>query len=186
MFVLLSSKKNKIMEDIDPKTVRFFEGLVKHAPVRETLLQQLNLLDSLTLIRLSNASSILAKYIKDDRIWQPRVSKLLILNSAYFFDSPEGYVTASLFAIVPSSYDAFLVKTAETPHIWFDKKAKTSEEYDLTKYVINVQDWNVRLTKNKGGTSIDFLNKLIVSRLYERVVLKRCVKHWREQWGQSL
>ena len=105
------------MEEINPKTTRFFEGLLKHGPIREVLIKQLMLLDSLTLIRLMNDSPSISNYIKDNAdIWIPRIKRQM--NHTFRWpikyyeesdDFPGMYMTSMIFFYFPTLFDVFFI-----------------------------------------------------------------------------
>jgi MYND finger len=169
-------EKNFDMEEINPKTVRFFEGLLKHKPIREVLIEQLNILDSLTLIRLSKASPSLNDLIKDNAdIWVSRIqqqTKKIRLPYAikYYEESdkfPGMYKTSLIFRIFPSLLDVFLFFVTYLPHIWLPKKVEAEDQpIRTTQDVITCQDWNVKFKDQKNGFNLEIFKSFYIYEVF--------------------
>lgn len=110
----------------------FFEGLLKHKPIKSVLIKQLSLLDSLTLIRFAHTSPKLADIVKSNEIWLPRLQDIYKVKwYEPSKDQPGMYMTTLYLAYFPSLYDAFIFLTTRKPHAWHDRGL-----------VAAVQDWN--------------------------------------------
>lgn len=162
-------------EESEPNisTVHFFEGLLRHAPVRELLIKQFTLLDSLTLIRLAKASPFLNDYIRNNaELWVPKIKQYSALikgfrdhidNTIVYYEKStaftELYQTSLLFYLFPSFIDLYLFLVAVKPHVWvggisiYDKATP--------RHIITCQDWTA-VSKHKKHS----LNKLFDEYFY--------------------
>jgi hypothetical protein len=123
------------MEETTVPGIEFFEGLLKHKPIKNAIIKQLSLLDSLTLIRFINVSPKLAEFAKDDSIWWPRIKAKW--GGKYYEPSeefPGMFMTTYLYARFPSPYDVFIFLVSGQPHVWVSEGR-----------VLNVQDWDRRV-----------------------------------------
>lgn len=158
------------MEEIDPKTVQFFEGILQHGPVREILIKQFMLLDSLTLIRLSKSSPFLKNYIENNiNLWLPRIQEQVKKTDRnwpilYYEESkrfPGMYLTSLIFLIFPSFLDVFLFFVSYRPHVWLRNKPK-DKEFGSTQDVINYQDWDVIIKDQKNAFDLNILKSFYI------------------------
>lgn len=163
------------MEEIDPKTVSFFEDLLRHGPIREVLIKQLNLLDSLTLIRLVKASPSLKDYVKNNaNIWLPRIQKQTLSKEigwtlAYYKKSkkfPGMYMTSLIFYIFPSFYDVFLFYISYAPHVWIHENALFKAQIETTREVITCQDWDIKFKDSQHKFNLDIFNSIYINSTY--------------------
>jgi MYND finger len=169
-------EKNFDMEEINPKTVRFFEGLLKHGPIREVLIKQLMILDSLTLIRLMNDSPATSNYIKDNAdIWIPRIKQQM--NQIYYGrwpikyyeesdEFPGMYMTSVIFFYFPTLFDVFLFFVSFKPHVWLPEKAAFQAEIETTRDVITCQDWDVKFKDQNNAFNLDYVRNFYIYDAY--------------------
>jgi len=137
--------------DVPPPEAAFFEELLKHKPIKDVLIKQLSLLDSLTLIRLARTSLALSEFIRDDTIWAPRLKKQY---GGYWYDVnpkyPNMYFSSVLYFCFPTLYDAFIYMITSKPHAW---------TRDLN--TLSVQDWDFSINSKNCDFPVFFKQRLV-------------------------